>query len=518
MSDDGGRARRYGGDGSRADGGGVVQRAPGRRTLAQARYPMQRRAAARPAAPSEHGGAATRSEGGGLPAGLQRGVEALSGVSMEGVQVHRDSDRPAELGALAFAQGRDIHLGPGQEAQLPHEAWHVAQQAQGRVQATTQLAGSSVNDDDGLEHEADVMGAKALAQGEQPDGAAREPARATAPTGPAPVQGKFIGPLARDLMDINVGLIDPGNQTFFAAFRKELDDHATEITVYQGPDTSYQPGTKALSLHRTLLSDLAAFARQQLYGNKPGVLPVAGADVVSQLSTVAHELSHARDHVIKGKAITANIDAVIDTELRAWAIEAMDAHTVGKAVKDMDKAKQKLIDGWVAIKPAMLDDLAAHAATNEVAARLLRYIIRELKSDKPLVINGWCRMNRDTLDPQLLQLQGVVARKLGIPTGDEKVRVAWMTWADEAAGLFLKGDGVHAPAGHKETIVGSFKDKHSFAQPTSEAFKRTAGLVPDGGAARVTDFIHAHDAWLTEAVTRFYGKLPCGIGGADWSD
>jgi hypothetical protein len=64
--------------------------------------------------------------------------------------------------AHAYAQGSQIHLGPGQEQHLPHEAWHVVQQAQGRVKPTMQMKGIAVNDDAGLEKEADVMGAKAL--------------------------------------------------------------------------------------------------------------------------------------------------------------------------------------------------------------------------------------------------------------------------------------------------------------------------------------------------------------------
>lgn len=103
---------------------------------------------------------------GGLPAQLRAGIEALSGVDMSGVRVHANSDRPAQVNALAFAQGQDIHLAPGQERHLPHEAWHVAQQAQGRVQPTVQMAGAAVNDDPALEAEADRMGERALQQGQ----------------------------------------------------------------------------------------------------------------------------------------------------------------------------------------------------------------------------------------------------------------------------------------------------------------------------------------------------------------
>lgn len=98
----------------------------------------------------------------GMPDNLKSGVESLSGYSMDDVKVHYNSAQPAQLNALAYAQGTDIHVAPGQERHLPHEAWHVAQQKQGRVQPTMQMKeGVPVNDDAGLEHEADVMGAKA---------------------------------------------------------------------------------------------------------------------------------------------------------------------------------------------------------------------------------------------------------------------------------------------------------------------------------------------------------------------
>jgi hypothetical protein len=99
----------------------------------------------------------------GLPDNLKAGIENLSGMSMDHVHVHYNSDKPAQLQAHAYAQGSEIHVAPGQEKHLPHEAWHVVQQAQGRVKPTMQMKDAvPVNDDAGLEHEADVMGAKAL--------------------------------------------------------------------------------------------------------------------------------------------------------------------------------------------------------------------------------------------------------------------------------------------------------------------------------------------------------------------
>jgi hypothetical protein len=98
----------------------------------------------------------------GMPDNLKSGIESLSGMDVSDVRVHYNSSKPAQLNALAYAQGSDIHLGSGQEKHLPHEAWHTVQQREGRVKPTMQMAGEQINDDAALEKEADVMGAKAL--------------------------------------------------------------------------------------------------------------------------------------------------------------------------------------------------------------------------------------------------------------------------------------------------------------------------------------------------------------------
>ena len=98
----------------------------------------------------------------GMPDNLKAGIENLSGFSMDNVRVHYNSSKPATVQALAYTQGTDIHVAPGQEKHLPHEAWHVAQQMAGRVSPTTNINGMPVNDNGSLEHEADVMGEKAV--------------------------------------------------------------------------------------------------------------------------------------------------------------------------------------------------------------------------------------------------------------------------------------------------------------------------------------------------------------------
>ncbi|HEY2068574.1 MAG TPA: DUF4157 domain-containing protein [Rhizomicrobium sp.] len=114
--------------------------------------PLERRAQ------SQDTGHAGEAMGAPLPLPLRSGLESVSGIDLSGVRVHRDSTKPAALDALAFTQGRQIHLAPGEERHLPHEGWHAVQQLSGRVPPN---AASGLNDDSALEAEADRMGALA---------------------------------------------------------------------------------------------------------------------------------------------------------------------------------------------------------------------------------------------------------------------------------------------------------------------------------------------------------------------
>jgi len=146
-----------------ADTDNSVTQNGGKAPLVRSDSPRQLKQGERVAQLRSGGEAATVTPSrGGLPDGLLQGIESLSGKDMSGVRVHRNSGKPAALQAHAYAQGQDIHLGPGQEKHLPHEAWHVVQQAQGRVKPNTLTrTGTPINDDKGLEAEADRMGAQA---------------------------------------------------------------------------------------------------------------------------------------------------------------------------------------------------------------------------------------------------------------------------------------------------------------------------------------------------------------------
>lgn len=94
----------------------------------------------------------------GMPEPLMVNLETHSGFDLSGVRVHRNSVEPAKLNALAYTQGQNIYLGSGEERHLAHEAWHAVQQMQGRVRpGGLQIGDAAINDDAGLESEADRM-------------------------------------------------------------------------------------------------------------------------------------------------------------------------------------------------------------------------------------------------------------------------------------------------------------------------------------------------------------------------
>lgn len=155
----------------------------------------------------------------GLPDNLKTSMENLSGMSLDDVKMHHNSDKPAQLQAHAFAQGNDIHLASGQEKHLPHEAWHVVQQKQGRVKPTVQMKGYvNVNDDTSLEKEADVMGAKAMtttniALNETTTQRVTDKSSTQLPTSTSPVQSKAIdlspGSPSTDVTQLALVFVNP---------------------------------------------------------------------------------------------------------------------------------------------------------------------------------------------------------------------------------------------------------------------------------------------------------------------
>jgi outer membrane protein OmpA-like peptidoglycan-associated protein len=90
------------------------------------------------------------------------------------VNLHTESEQASQMGALAYAQGNDVHFAPGQynpssqsgQELIGHELAHVVQQRNGRVGVQAKERGIPLNQDSGLESEADAMG-KLAAQGKK---------------------------------------------------------------------------------------------------------------------------------------------------------------------------------------------------------------------------------------------------------------------------------------------------------------------------------------------------------------
>lgn len=93
----------------------------------------------------------------GIPNAMKEKFEQRSGISFDDVRVHYNSSKPVQFQALAYTQGNQIYVGPGQEKHLAHELGHIVQQKQGIVKPTGYLNGIPLNNDPALEEDADKI-------------------------------------------------------------------------------------------------------------------------------------------------------------------------------------------------------------------------------------------------------------------------------------------------------------------------------------------------------------------------
>lgn len=248
----------------------------------------------------------------GLPDGLKSGVESLSGISLDEVEVHYNSAQPARLNALAYTQGSDIHVAPGQEQHLPHEAWHVIQQAQGRVQPTMQLQDVPVNDDEGLEQEADAMGAKAVALSSGP----LPVQRAAVLGGPAVVQRALgVNSLLAAADVKNVKRI-PGKLVYI------LTGHGPDSVVVKFEMPGGKESVAELGARQKALYDLARAVLEHV----PEARVMTGAEL-----TVLQQLD---PHVVTGD-VGDLVDVLQKGIGQASVPLKMEAVNVGDSLQDM---------------------------------------------------------------------------------------------------------------------------------------------------------------------------------------
>jgi hypothetical protein len=104
-----------------------------------------------------------------LPAQLKENMESSLGGDFSNTEIYANSTKATKMGALAYAQGNEIHFAPGKydpESQggkelIGHELTHIIQQKKGIVQKTKNDNGMQVNNEFKLEKEADDLGKKA---------------------------------------------------------------------------------------------------------------------------------------------------------------------------------------------------------------------------------------------------------------------------------------------------------------------------------------------------------------------
>lgn len=94
----------------------------------------------------------------GIPDRLKAVIEHFSGLSLDEVRVHYNSEKPAAVDAHAYTEGLNIYIAPGQEKHLAHEVWHVVQQMRKKLPATETKDGTKINKDPKMEEDAAQMG------------------------------------------------------------------------------------------------------------------------------------------------------------------------------------------------------------------------------------------------------------------------------------------------------------------------------------------------------------------------
>jgi len=104
-----------------------------------------------------------------FPPDVQAKMESAFNEDFSSVRIQTNSRQAENLNALAYTQGEEIYFAPGQyspnnlkgQQLIGHELTHIVQQRNGVVTPTVQAKGFNINNDKGLEQEADAMGEKA---------------------------------------------------------------------------------------------------------------------------------------------------------------------------------------------------------------------------------------------------------------------------------------------------------------------------------------------------------------------
>jgi hypothetical protein len=343
----------------------------------------------------------------GMPDNLKSGIENLSGMSMDHVRVHYNSSQPAQLNALAYAQGSDIHVAAGQEKHLPHEAWHVVQQAQGRVQPTMQMkTGVAVNDNPVLEHEADVMGEKAVQFSDyRPATSAQLKLQEMANNNPNAQEAFQFQVMENNLSSRQLKPLQEkiNSKVVQRSFKSNPNSRALENVrknagniIFNNLFDELHEDRKEVDLRVTAGSRTFLFNEMAICLKAIDYERMTSGDFQSDegkeaIAGACHEMKHALD-IISGTVGNpafaqgmAKLDTIITTELNAWLSEAKSYF--------YSRGVDPVVRGWLEFNPNRWDD------RNQIWSRLKNYtfmVFEQLDIPSDDLENRWSHF-RDRL-------------------------------------------------------------------------------------------------------------------------
>jgi hypothetical protein len=230
-------------------------------------------------------------------------------------------------------------------------------------------------------------------------------ADATVP-GHLPLQAKFGGSLGK-LMIALTPLRARATGTYYETLYIELEKSDKVVAVEPGL-YNYIPSKSQLTLHGDTLGKLV-----------DGETEFAPEERAEAIAKITHELSHAHDHLIVGRELTGDgktaehTSKVLDTELRAWAREALTAYQLNSNQAKTNTNTADLINGWLGFKVAMLDDIKTYKdAKNELMRRIWDYVDRELAHSEDANIQEFATAKKDWLADRISVLRTAIVKKM----------------------------------------------------------------------------------------------------------
>ncbi|MDQ0112688.1 eCIS core domain-containing protein [Paenibacillus harenae] len=382
---------------------------------------VQRKASGSDVSPAQ-GGASSASSGGAgrnqLPLPLADKIQAAFKVDASTVNIHPNSSAAADVGALAYTQGNDIHFAPGQynpessqgQELIGHEMTHIVQQRVGRVKPTTEIGGLPVNDDPKLEREAESMGRRtAAANGpvqRSADPAAAAPAsKAGNANSKAPIQRLPTRKQMEKELDPKSNFLFIKNSTRVKSFLSLLDkfnNYVDKTDVGRTPDEI----KKQMVVLKSLYGSVEQSALQYIQSKEEGEKQESMVQFLERLKRErALMLLKAQNYVdsppslppkwfivmtsLRGMEPTTINDINKTGESGSGALNSVDFVNLGDREGVFKNDKQKIVEGselqdateaekrsadtehWVATDKANINPNDAHMAARNVAASRL---------------------------------------------------------------------------------------------------------------------------------------------------